>query len=88
MVFFVDLLRGPSHVDAWRGGMRSLSDAEVHSDSATIDLLVAHRLLGSFGVFRGLVIDETESTGTTGLRMGTQLKLEQCIGFPRRTKLN
>lgn len=44
------LLGGPSHVDAGRGGVGTLGDAEVDADPSAVDLLITHGFFGRLRV--------------------------------------
>jgi len=57
----------PPHIDSGSGRVRSFGDAEVDADTPTVDLLLAHGLLGGLGVLRGLEVDEGEAARTASL---------------------
>ena len=42
--------------------MRAFGDREIDSDPTAVNLLVAHRVLGSLGVLLMLEVDEGETT--------------------------
>jgi hypothetical protein len=57
--------------------VRALRDGKVHPDPPSVNLLVAHALLGGPGVLGRLKVDEGEASGATGLK-------KRKMGFVKR----
>ena len=58
---------GSAHVHAGSGRVRAFGDGVVDSDPTTVDLLVAHRVLGGLGVLLMLEVDEAEAARPSSL---------------------